>query len=197
MAAFTIINATMYPALMALTRGEPGSANLSGRVAVAANGKTVVPTSEVISAYASITMEDGNTYTTSTVDLTRDAQTLTAQMVVSGGTFCFEIVESTGEIPNQITLDSTCRLPVTFTLRARPDSATYMPFMKCAVVVAPQEAVAVSTAKTYAFRAIVDGITTEAVFTSPAQQDQDLQLTIAQDNIPGGDWAAYHVSLQG
>ncbi|MCY1649202.1 hypothetical protein OVA11_19710 [Caulobacter sp. SL161] len=197
MSAFTVVNSTTFPAQLIINKGTPGGPNnLFGRVAVAANnGSAVIPTTEAYTAQASITMEDGNTYTTSVVNLPNGTQNLTAQMLVEGGTFNFQIVAQTGSTPNQFTLVNTCRQPVTFNLTATPTSPLGKPILTSAVVVSQLDSVAVSTEESYSFQANVNGITTSQVATNPAQTGQDLTITIFQDNVPVGDWAAYSVSV--
>jgi hypothetical protein len=140
-------------------------------------------------------MEDGNTYTTSVVNLPNGTQNLTAQMLVVGGTFSFQILAAAGTTANQFTLVNTCRQPVTFTLTATPISPLGVPILTTAVVVGQLDSVGVSTEETYAFQGIVNGITTSQVSTNPAQTGQDLTIQLYQDSVSVGDWPAYSVSV--
>lgn len=196
MTAFTIQNTTTLPAMLLITKGVAGGpSNMFGRVAVSANAKTVIPTTETYTAYASITMEDGNTYYSSTISLDSGTQCLMAQMLVSGGTFSFELQKSPGMILDQITLSSTCRQPVTFYITATPVSPLGQPVLSTAVVVNPRDTVAVSTIETYTFRSIVDGITSEPLTTSPAQVAQpNLTVNIYKDTVNFGDWPGYSLA---
>lgn len=193
MTAFVVQNVTNQPAMLLINKGTPGGpSSLFGRVAVSANGKTVVPTTETYSAYASITMEDGNTYYSSTMTLQSGTQSLMAQMLISGGTFSFELQQSPGVAADQITLSTTCRQPVTFYITATPVSPLGKPSLSSAVVVNPRDTVSVSTIETYSFRCIVNGITSEAVVTTPADVDRaQLPVIIYQDDVNFGDWAGY------
>lgn len=193
MSTFTIINTTTYPGTVVITKGAPGGPNnLFGRVAVAAgNGSAVIPTTEAYTAMASITMEDGNTYTTSTVNLPNGSQNLTAQMLVQGGTFNFQILTAAGTTPNQFTLTNTCRQPVTFTITATPVSPLGVPILTTAVVVNQLDTVGVSTAENYTFQGNFNGITTPLLATAPNQTGLDLTIDAYQDTVAVGDWPAY------
>jgi hypothetical protein len=194
MTSFVIQNVTSMPAMLHISKGPPGGpSNLFGQVAVAAaGGKTVVPTSETYSAYASITMEDGNTYYSSTIALDGGTQSLIAQMLVSGGTFNFEVQKSTGAVLDQITLSSTCRLPVKFFVTAMPVSPLGKPVLSTAVVVNPRDTVPISTAEVYGFKCIVNGITSEPLSTTPVQTNQNqLAIQIYEDTVNFGDWPGY------
>lgn len=196
MTSFAIQNQTNQPAMLLITKGVAGGpSNLFGRVAVAANGKTVVPTTETYTAYASITMEDGNTYYSSTINLDSGTQSLMAQMLVSGGTFSFELQKSAGMVLDQIVLSSTCRQPVTFYITATPVSPLGQPVLSTAVVVNPRDNVIVSTVETYTFRSIVNGITSEVLTTTAADVAQaQLTVNIYQDTVNFGDWPGYSLS---
>jgi hypothetical protein len=195
MTSFVVQNLTSLPGMLLITKGTPGGpSNLFGRVAVSANGQTVVPTTERYSATACITMEDGNTYYSSPINLGSGTQTLTARMLVTGGTFSFEVEQSPGTTLDTITLISTCRLPVTFFITATPVSPLGQPVLTTAVVVNQRDAVLVSTVETYSFRSLVNGITSESLETTPNQTAQDqLGIQIYQDTVSFADWPGYSI----
>jgi len=196
MSAFTIVNTTNQPGLVVINKGPPGGPNnLFGRIAVAANGQTIVPTTEAYTAVAYITMEDGNTYQSSVVSLPNGTQSLTAQMLVANGTFNFQVLNAPGSVLDQITLTNTCRQPVTFTITATPITPNGQPVLTSAVVVNQLDTVPVSTAETYGFQSNVNGITTEAITTSPSQTGQNVNVTIYQDTSNFGDWPSYNLSF--
>ena len=196
MSAFTALNTTTFPGMLVINKGVPGGpSNMFGRVAVAASGGTaIIPTTESYAVIASITMEDGNTYTSSPMTLPNGCQNLTAQMLVTGGTFTFQVLTAAGTTPNQFTLVNTCRQPVTFNITATPASPQGVPILTSAVVVNQLDTVGVSTVETYTFQGIINGITTETLTTTPAQTGKNVTVQIYQDTVSIGDWPAY--SLQ-
>lgn len=197
MRAFTITNTAAYPARVAIVQGSPDNrARLFGHVAVAAHGGVaIVQTNDVVTAKAFITMEDGNTISSDRVSLPAGGQRLTAQMLATGETFLLHLMAGDDAPQDQILLTNTCRHPVKFHLIVEPHSLPLRPILTSEVDVQPDDAIAVSTEQSYTFHGAVNGMTTAAVSTTPAQMEQDLKITVFQDGSIG-DWDAYALRIE-
>jgi hypothetical protein len=198
MSSFTCFNTTNYAAKMVISKGTPGgTSNLVGTVPISPSSQTLVPVTETYTAYFWITMEDGNSYQSTPVSFPANvnAMVLTAQMqmVETGGTFNFQIQAVPSTVPNQITLISECRLPVTFYVLANSATVGGTSTMQTAVVVNQVNSATISTAETYTFTGKVNGVNTVPLTITPTSPNYP-SITLYQDNVNFSDFIGYSVS---
>jgi hypothetical protein len=177
MSNITIRNTTSIPSLVIVTR----SGTLTGRLPVNARGTVTMPTSNSYTVEASVTMDDGNTFTSGPVSFSNNSQDLTAEVKQENGTFVFRLVPAAGTNPAGINLHNHTKYPVTFAA-----SMDNNPLSAITVADAYNRGF-MSTRQHYSFKSIVDGVTSEVIETT----NVDAIVDIYQDNEQVADFAGY------
>lgn len=177
MSNITIRNTTPLPGLVLVTL----SGTLTGRLPVNARGTVTMPTSNSYTVDASVTMDDGNTFTSGPVSFTSNSQDLTAEVTQENGTFVFRLVPTAGTNPSGINLHNHTKYPVTFAA-----SMDNNPLSSVTVVDAYNRGF-MSTRQHYSFKSIVDGVTSQLIETT----NVDAIVEVYQDNEQVADFAGY------
>jgi len=176
LSTITIRNTTGRPALISVAQGSALRADLG----IASGGSVAVPTTAAYAVSASITMDDGNTYYSATEWATSASQTVLAQVRQKRGTYTFELVTRPGDTVSAITLSNTCKFPVQFQVKRNGSLGT-------SVVLENYENAYVSTAHTYTFSGVVDGVTMQPITSGLPK----IAVAVVADDDPVADFQSY------
>ena len=176
MSTITIRNTTGRAALVSVTQGSA----LRAELGIAAGGSVAVPTTASYAVTASITMDDGSTYYSATEWATSDSQTVLAQLRQKQGTYIFELAKRPGDTISAITLSNSCKYAVRFQVKRNGSLGT-------SVVLENYDNAYVSTAHTYTFSGVVDGVTMQPITSGLPH----LAVAVVADNDPVANFQSY------
>jgi hypothetical protein len=155
----TLRNNTSYIAQYVVKKGDLVIARLPG---IAPGALMVIPTENTYEIVAS-TLIDGNTYISAPNAVTRSASFLAQILQVpSQGTYVFDVQVGASLTPNQLSFQSTCINPVTFTITkdGRP--------LQSVVANDPFIEQTLDLSDTFHIYAVINGVTTETLTTDNA-----------------------------
>lgn len=178
----TLRNTTTFIAQYIIKRGEQILARLPG---LEPGAQMIVPTAVSYAVTAS-TVIDGNTCISAPLSVNGNMGFLARILQVEAqGTYVFDVEEVPAMQPDQLTFESTCPAPVTFTL-----SADGVPLQNV-VATDPYMAKTLETGDVFFINAVINGITTEMFSTS----NPDVTVT-AVDSSSDQDAGYFTLVLQ-